>query len=1110
MHFTHAHNRLLTFLHNLYELLLIGGIESNPGPLDTKLTISHANINSITTRDRLDELSQFTDTNDIDIVCLTETKLDDTVHSSLYILPGYTEPLTRHRTRHGGGVALYTKSNLAVRRLSDLESGNIEWIWAQVKIGNSTVIVCCIYMPPDPTAQEQLDFCDQLKDSVLKAQVLAASCIVLVGDLNAGNIFISNPSSPHSGISAFDRLLFDTYAELDMHQIIHEPTRKSPSCSNLRDQIAVSDCDSILASGTLSPFSNIDHEPVYVKLNIETPQANHNTTRIVWDYVNMDPELLTNILMNTNWDTILQQDLDRATHDFTHTILNAASQAIPKKHITIRDSDKSWMTCTLKRFIRKRERLYRKAKATDSPHDWERWRQQRNATSNLNKRLKQSFLTQRSQRLITEKQNPCKYHAILKQMIGKRKTSEIPPLLKADGELATDDKEKAELLNVHFAKQSTSENFIDPSPRKSNAPELSNIVVTIEEVLRELNSLKVNKSCGPDELPNKIIKLVTILIYEPLTILFNKSLSEGKFPSGWKEAKVTAIFKRKGSPSQPTNYRPISLLPCLSKVFERLVFKQIYQHLINNRLLSETQSGYRPSHSTQLQLIYLSHKLYEALDDNLAFTIVYLDVAKYFDRIPHKGLLFKCEHLFGISGNLLKWLASYLTDRIQRVLVGNELSEQQKIGAGCPQGSVMGPLLALMYLNDIGEVTTSPTLLFADDTAIFLAHEPNSREAVSQLQLDLDNIVQFGKMWGITFNAQKTVQQTFYTKTLGQTPRLSFDGQPITIHDSHKHLGVTFSTDLRFHKHINEVICKINKSLGPLYAVADYLPRNTLNLIYKIYLRPIFDYCDVVYDSNLTVTDAMRLERLQLKIARLVTGAHFRSPTNDLLTDVGWETLKTRRTLHKLTEFYKINDERITTPEYLTRITLPTRSQETRRTLRNANNITTHRHRLTLFRNSFFPDSTHKWNSLSIDTRNQPNLKSFRKAVAHHYDVKKPERYFSLGTKLGNKLNTRMRLKTSALNAHLFRIGLTQTPQCRCGYKNEGSAHFILFCPNFAHPRSKLMQGLVNVFPEFINMSDNTKLEILLKGSFLDKKQKAAVADSFQSFLIGSRRFLPR
>ena len=255
--------------------------------------------------------------------------------------------------------------------------------------------------------------------------------------------------------------------------------------------------------------------------------------------------------------------------------------------------------------------------------------------------------------------------------------------------------------------------------------------------------------------------MVALLIHEPLTKLFNKSLSEGKFSYNWKEATVTAIFKKIGSASHPNNYRPISLLPCLSKVLERLVFKHIYQHLTDNDLLSENQSGYRPTHSTQHQLIYLAHKLYEALDQNLDFTIIYLDVTKYFDRIPHAGLLYKCKHLFGVSGNVLEWLGSYLADRKQRVAVGNSVSAPLKIAAGCPQGSVLGPLLASMYLNDIKAVTSSPTLLFADDTAIFLAHKPNSPDAALQLQLDLDKIGQFGETWGITFSALKTVQQTF-------------------------------------------------------------------------------------------------------------------------------------------------------------------------------------------------------------------------------------------------------------------------------------------------------------------------------------------------------------
>ena len=499
--------------------------------------------------------------------------------------------------------------------------------------------------------------------------------------------------------------------------------------------------------------------------------------------------------------------------------------------------------------------------------------------------------------------------------------------------------------------------------------------------------------------------------------------------------------------------------------------------------------------------------MYKALDDNLDFTVIYLDVAKFFDRIPHDGLLFKCKHYFGVTGKIFDWLASYLTDRKQRVTVGSELSAPKNIAAGCPQGSVLGPLLALMYLNDIDKVTTSPTLLFADDTTIFLAHSQNSPDATSQLQSDLNRIVEFGKTWGIVFNPSKTIQQTFSHRK-SQALRLSFQGVPLKTQENHKHLGVNFSSDLHFHTHVNDIIQKINKSVGPLYAVAKYLSRDTLNLIYKMYLRPVFDYCDVVYDSNLTVADAMRLERVQLKIARLVTGAHPRSPTNDLLIDVGWEKLKTRRTIHKLTELYKINNEHISTPQYLTRLMLPTRLQDTGRTLRNADNITTQHCRTTSFRNSFFPNTVSKWNSLSLTTQNQPTLKLFVRAVTKHFTVKKQKRYYSHGTKLGNKLSTRLRLKTSDLNAHLFKIGSVESPQCRCGYKNEGSRHFVLFCPIFAFARDALLQNVINAMPEFSSLSDKSKLDVLLQGNLLlSKTQEISVASSFQSFLIETGRF---
>jgi len=232
----------------------------------------------------------------------------------------------------------------------------------------------------------------------------------------------------------------------------------------------------------------------------------------------------------------------------------------------------------------------------------------------------------------------------MKTLIGRKKGLIIPPLDTPDGETITDEQQKANLLNDNFASQTQlgetpSLPDIDTDTDVAPVPALSQITVEEQEVLKLLNSLDVHKSTGPDKLPTKIIKMCALLIYEPLTKLFNMSLNTATFPTIWKVANITPIFKNKDSASNPLNYRPISLLPCLSKFLERIVFNRIYEHLTTNHLLSDKQSGYRPHHSTQLQLAHMTHELYKSLDQGHDFTAVYLDITKYFDKIWHAGLL---------------------------------------------------------------------------------------------------------------------------------------------------------------------------------------------------------------------------------------------------------------------------------------------------------------------------------------------------------------------------------------------------------------------------------------------------------------------------------------
>ena len=647
-----------------------------------RITISHVNINSITSRCRLDELSHFTVLHDIDILCLSETKLDDSIHPSLFSLDSFHDPLTRHRDRNGGGVAIYIRECLPFKRLPDLELNGIEWIWCLVKIKKISLVICAVYVPPNMSSGQYQTFLNKLTESMTLAQAHSPNNIIILGDFNAGNTFISQKYKNHSPLSSYESNLHDVILTSNFEQLITQPTRYSEAnnIANLRDLIIISNPSMTDSSGVLPPFSKIDHIPIFVSLDINTPSSSKSSKQL-FDFRRTDIDKLVSLLMDTDWDSLLDCDLDTATENLSNALMTAAKASIPQKTISTKTNNKPWFNSELQRQIRKRDRLFSIAKRRDTPQDWTRWRQQRNLTTETNKRLKNLHIQSQVNKLLDQKHDPRAYHNILKGLTGKIAKHNIPPLINQDGIPITDDSTKANILNSYFAAQTRLDisnqqipHIVPSFPIRI----LSEAQVTEQEVLKILNTLKINKSSGPDQIPNKLLKMSALLIAKPLANLFNKSLKLGKFPSSWKKACITPIFKQKGSNSDPTNYRPISLLPTLSKILEKIVFAKIYSHLIKNNLLTEKQSGYRPGHSTQIQLLYLTHQLYSALDDNKNFTAIFLDISKYFDKIWHEALLTKCEIQYGISGPLLSWLTCYLTDRTQVVRIGSSISHPQK------------------------------------------------------------------------------------------------------------------------------------------------------------------------------------------------------------------------------------------------------------------------------------------------------------------------------------------------------------------------------------------------------------------------------------------------
>ena len=1107
---------LLNTYQDIKVLLIMSGVEQNPGPSPTQqLRVAHVNINSVTTENRIDELLQFVQTNDIKICAITETKLDNTVSPTLYKLEGYQAPLTRHRNRSGGGVALYSHVSLPIKRLTELELEDEEWIWAKIKTQNLNLVICCIYLPPNLTASRLQLFIDRFSESICLAQKYSPNVIMVLGDFNTGNIYLDRANVNHSGITSFDYKLKSIAHTLDLEQLITQPTRTTDDINNLRDLIFTDNVDAITDSGILSSFSHLDHFPIYATVRTTLPTENTDISyKTIWDYGKLDAQLLTRLLLDTDWDQILDNDIDSATDQFISAISTAAAASIPKKRVRDKNCQKPWATNELMTQIRKRDRLFRRARQTQTTYDWDRWKYQRNTVTATNIRLKRQHIENQIQKLLVNKRDPYKYHQTLRAITGRTHDNTIPPLEGPNGDILTDDYAKATLLNDYFARQSTldiTDTLTLPTDNHSIAapvPTLNEIKTSEREVLQILNSLDCNKSTGPDEIPAKLLKLTALIIAEPLSKLFNMSLSSGVYPSKFKEANIKPIFKNKGSPSDYSCYRPISLLSSLSKVFERIVYKRIYSHISEHSLLTDKQSGYRRNHSTEQQLLYLTHNLYKSLDSGRDFTAIYLDISRYFDKIWHDGLLHKCRHDFGITDSLFDWLKSYLCDRKHRVQINSAFSTTQTTNAGCPQGSVLGPLLALMYLDKLSGRTKNDILFFADDTSLYASHTTADIDTVQlSLQHDLDEIHKYGREWAITFNTSKTVQQTFSHRHQHTPPALTFGGDIIPIHDNHTHLGMTFSKDLRFHQHVNAICNKVHKTLSPLYPIARYIPRPILDQIYKTYIRPHFDYCDTIYDGHITIQDATRLEILQHRAGRLVTGTLFRTSTDKLLQDLGWDKLTIRRRIHKLTLYHSFNNPRHHSPNYITQIMPETRAQNTGRTLRNASTHTLPPNRTTSFHNSFFLSTGKLWNNIPESIRSLSHS-SFKRAISERLGAPRPPIYYEVGSKIGNVLHTRLRNEMSHLNSHLFKINKIETPECSCGHKTENTHHFLLSCPNYVEQRGALFREISRITgEEFCNIAPTLQLRMLLHGDGLGGGDGGAVAYYFQIFLLSSGRF---
>ncbi|PJE78267.1 hypothetical protein CI610_02800 [invertebrate metagenome] len=501
-------------------------------------------------------------------------------------------------------MSVYVSNNLSSKRRPDLELPSIECVWLELSLAGKPTLYGTFYRPPNAP----VSCWDHIAHSIELAFNTGISNIIITGDFNA-NLLSDNNHSTH---------LRNLLTTLNLTQSVASPTFFTESSSSLLDIVCASDPSLVNICHVGESFLDQPlryHCPIYGSINISKP-TQKCFKRSIWLYDHGDYNDYRDRLSQIDWDTIFDYaDIDKSTNQLTDIILSTAKKCIPFKTITVRNNSPAWLTNMVRRMIRKRKYLHRKAKRSGNEDDWANFRKLRNLCVNAIRKSKSNYFNKLYNKLNNNTNTSARdwWKIVNNFMTNSFEKSSIPPIT-VNNSIIYDDLEKANAFNNFFSSQSTiNDTNIHPPDLLQPPHTLANIVISRQDVLDAIHSLNTRKAAGPDLISPRLIKEAADILSYPLQLVFNLSLTSSTFPSPWKKAHVTPVFK-KDDPSVISNYRPISLLSIIGKLMERCVYKYVYNFLIDKSLLTPYQSGFRSGDSTINQLLSISHDIFSNLD----------------------------------------------------------------------------------------------------------------------------------------------------------------------------------------------------------------------------------------------------------------------------------------------------------------------------------------------------------------------------------------------------------------------------------------------------------------------------------------------------------------
>ena len=939
--------------------------------------MGHLNINSIPNKfDGIMSIAK----NNLDVFLISETKIDSSFPDAQFYFQGYSKPHRKDRTLGpGGGLLMYINQNIASRKLKEHNiPENVEILCVEINLRKQKWVLIGIYRPPNMNETYFMDHLSKVVDLYSKKY----DRIVIMGDFN------SEPTD----------IPIETFCDgYNLYNLVKENTcfKGPPKCydliltnckHNFQNTMAVTTGFSDFHKMTITVLKTefIKADPIQINYR---NYKNYNHIEFSKHLVN---ELQNDVTSNNNYNnfqTILCRTLD-------------VHAPIQKKYL--RANNSPFMTKQLRKIIMLRSRCKNTYFKNKTVENWEKYRKLRNQCVKLTNKVKREYFDNIN--INSLKDNKTFWRTIKPFFSEKTKNTEKIVLVE-NNEIIMDDRVNAETMNDYFVnitqhldipefyKENTHVDITYGDPideiiyNFNNHPsitKINNIIKTTEkfsfyvidekQMEKEVLQLKPKKSAGPDTIPPKIIKDCSTELTPPLTKLFNNLVVENLFPSELKYANVSPIFKKHDN-TKKENYRPISILPTISKVFERLLFYQISTFVSN--ILSPYLCGFRKGYNAQHALLRLKNHLNQSLDRKKNIGLVMMDLSKAFDCISHDLLIAKL-HAYGFDKNSLKLIHSYLKDRHQRVKINSEYSSWKEILDGVPQGSVLGPLLFNIYINDLFLfVENSEICNYADDNTLSVS-DKSIDTIISKLESDIKILNSWFNENGMILNGEKCQFMLIGSPRTLQSPtkKINIAGNTITESKTGKLLGITFDNQLTMNEQIKYLCKNASSKLYALARISHYLDDHKRKILMKSFIISQFNYCPIIWMHCQRKCNNL-INRIHERALRIAYN-DFVSDFKTLLRNDDSVTIHQRNIQALLIEIYKTQNN--LNPTFMKEIFC---QKELSYLTRKQNLIYPNPHTVSYGLESFGYQATKLWRKLPYDVQQSKNLTTFKKEISN-------------------------------------------------------------------------------------------------------------------------------